>query len=191
MHQLEVPFRLRERDGIVTVRVERNDNPDDLGLSFVAVGYDRDAFTGFPVMEAVVHYDGRGPRAWMGWLQVISWHDVDGTRTDDVDALSLGGGDSPLYTFGYAPTLSDCPANPSHPDGDWTANTYLVAVPDVMRSKVLQPITGFPWGYRLRSGKPESLFEPSALPLETWDQHRERLLASSHPAWTFLPSSTE
>jgi len=54
MHTLELPFRLRERDGRVVVRVERSDDPDDLGLSLVAVGYDRAAFVGFPVLEAVV-----------------------------------------------------------------------------------------------------------------------------------------
>jgi hypothetical protein len=191
MHTLELPFRLRERDGRVVVRVEKSDDPDDLGLSLVAVGYDRAAFVGFPVLEAVVRYEGRGPRAWMGWLQVISRLDADGTRTDEVDAVSLVGDESPLYTFGYAPTLSDCPSNPGHPDGDWTADAYLVAIPDVIRSKVLQPITGFRWNYRLRSGRPESIFEPVSLPGVTWDQHRQHLLAPNYPAWTFLPSWTE
>jgi hypothetical protein len=191
MYSLVLPFRLRERKGRVLVRVEASDDPDDLGLPLVAVGYERDAFVGFPILEARVNYEGRGPRAWMGWLQVITRLDADGTRTEEADADPLVGDGWPLYTFGYAPTLSDCPANPGHPDGDWTADAYLVAIPDVMRTRVLAPITGFRWGYRLEAGSPPSVFEPRGLSDETWEEHRRHLLAPAYPAWTFLPSGTQ
>ncbi len=50
-------------------------DPDDEGHPLVAVGYERDAFLGFPVMTATVTYAGRGPRAVMGWVQVIERRD--------------------------------------------------------------------------------------------------------------------
>ena len=183
--EASLSFMLRERSGNVTIRVEPNRGPEDLGHPLVAVGYDRGRFVGFPVVEAVVSYEGAGWRAWMGWLQVIERVDDDGTVAVDVD-VPLCGVDSPLYTFGYRPTFFDAPANPDHPNGRWNAYAFLVAVPDVVRSKVLQPINGFHWGYRLLGGEPVELFEPTPLSVGMWDALRE-LLATSFPSWSFLP----
>jgi hypothetical protein len=93
-----------------------------------------------------VEYDGQGPRAFMGWLQVVERRDDDGNAAVEVDAVPVFGEESPLYTFGYAPTLADFPANPTDPDGSWTAFAFLVAIPDVMRSRRLEVITGVPVG---------------------------------------------
>jgi hypothetical protein len=183
---MTVPFILRDRSGSVEIHVEANRDPDDLGHPLVAVGYDREAFVGFPVVEAHIRYEGRGPRAWMGWLQVIERVDDDGTVVIEVDAAPLLGDQSPLYTFGYAPTFSDFPANPSHPDGRWHAYAFLVAVPDVVRSRVLKPVVGFQWGYRLLRGRPVEIFEPNPLALGKWNAVRE-LLATRYPTWSFLP----
>ncbi len=182
---LDLPFRLRERDGSVHVEVSRNDDPADIGHPLVAVGYDVTAFRGFPVIEATIRYDGRGPRGWMGWVQVVERHDDDGSVLADVDVADLLGEHSPLYCFGYLPTFSDFPANPDHPDGDWVAHAFLVAVPDVVRSRALAPVVGFRWGYRLVSGSPVDLFAPTRLPLAAWDGHRD-LLESGYPGWTYL-----
>ena len=183
---LDLAFRLRERGGSVHVEVWPNDDPEDLGHGLVAVGYDVAAFRGFPIIEAHISYDGHGPRGWMGWLQVIERHDDDGHVVADVDVADLLGDACPLYTFGFRPTFSDFPANPDHPDGDWVAHTFLVAVPDVVRTRVLMPVVAFRWGYRLVGGRAVDLFEPSELPLGTWDHHRA-LLDREYPAWRFLP----
>jgi hypothetical protein len=182
--ELSLPFRLRDRSGNVEIRVEPNLDPEDLGHPLVAIGYDRARFVGFPVIEARIQYDGRGPRAWMGWLQVIERVDDDGTVAMDVDSAPLLGDESPLYTFGYAPTFSDFPANPSHPDGSWHAYAFLVVVPDVVRSKVLEPVIGFHWGYRLLSGRPVEIFRLTPLSLGKWNEMRE-FLAARHPHWSF------
>lgn len=87
------------------VEVWPNDDPEDLGHRLVAVGYDALAFRGFPCVKATIEYDGAGPRAWMGWLQVIQRHDDDGTLNENVDTVPLFGDESPLYTFGYLPTF--------------------------------------------------------------------------------------
>jgi hypothetical protein len=185
-HTLDLPFRLRDRDGSVHVEVRPNDDPDDLGHPLVAVGYDVSTFRGFPVVEATIAYDGHGARAWMGWLQVIERHDDDGAIVAGVDVADLFAGGSPLYTFGHLPTFSDFPANPGHPDGDWVAHAFLVAVPDVVRSRRLAPVTGFRWGYRLVSRRPVELFAPTPLPPGSWQSHRA-LLESEFNDWTFLP----
>lgn len=186
---LEVPFRLRGREGALHVEVVPNTDPEDLGHPLVAVGYDAEAFVGFPCVTATVTYAGAGPRAWMGWVQVVERRDVDGTVVAEVDAAPVFAEGSPLYSFGYLPTFSDFPANPGHPDGDWVAETFLVAIPDVVRSAVLVPVAAFSWGYRLRDHRPVQLFDPTSLPLATWEGWRE-LLAERHPAWTFSSAGT-
>ncbi len=187
---LRLAFALRGRRGAVTAEVLPNTDPEELGHSLVADEYDEDAFRGFPAVTAWVSYDGRGPRAWMGWLQVIEARDDDGGVATRVDAVPVLGESSPLYTFGYCPTFSDFPANPHHPDGDWVADTFLVAVPDVVRSQVLFPVVGLRWGYRLQGGRPVELFAPSPLPVEGWRRHRS-LLETDYPSWTFLESEPE
>ena len=83
------------------------------------------------------------------------------------------------------PGLLRRPANPDHPDGRWNAYTFLVAVPDVVRSEVLHPITGFRWGYRLLGGEPVEIFEPTPLPVGKWDALRD-FLTGCFPSWSFL-----
>jgi hypothetical protein len=125
----------------------------------------------------------------MGWLQIIERRDVDGTVTTDVDLAPVFADGSPLYAFGYLPTFSDFSANPDHPDGDWVAQTFLVAIPDVVRSSVLVPVTAFSWGYRLRDHRAVELFSPDWIDLSVWDDRRA-LLHNRHPDWTFEPSGT-
>ncbi len=72
----------------------------------------------------------------------------------------------------------------------WAANAFLVAVPDVVRSRVLFPVAGFRWGYRLQGGSPVEILAPSSLPIDEWRRHRS-LLETDYPSWTFLDSEPE
>lgn len=179
-----MPFQVRDRAGSIYVEVWPNDDPEELGLGLVAVGYDEAAFRGFPCVQATIRYDGEGLRAWFGWLQVIERCDLDGTVSEEVDAVPVFGAECPLYTFGFLPTFSDFPANPHHRDGDWVAHAWVVTILDVVRSRTLAPVVGFRWGYRLASGRPVDLFAPTPLWLDTWESHR-RLLESGYPTWQF------
>ncbi|MBA2716074.1 MAG: hypothetical protein H0U51_03310 [Propionibacteriales bacterium] len=67
------------------------------------------------------------------------------------------------------------------------AETFLVAIPDVVRSSVLVPVAAFYWGYRLRNHRPVQLFPPEQLELSAWDARRD-LLGSRHADWTFEPT---
>lgn len=186
---LDLPFRLRDRDGQVHVEIVPNTDPEDLGHPLVAVGYDRESFVGFPCITGAISYDGAGPRGWMGWVQVIERRDTDGTVSTGVDLAPVFAEGSPLYAFGYLPTFSDFPANPDHPDGDWIAETHLVAIPDVVRSAVLVPVVGFRWGYRLQDHRCVELFAPERLSPSAWDDRRA-FLVDEHPTWRFEPAGT-
>jgi hypothetical protein len=109
------------------------------------------------------------------------------------DASTGHAGPYPTYVDPFevplAGPVSDFPANPDHPDGDWVAETFLVAIPDVMRSSVLVPVAAFSWGYRLRNHRPVQLFPPEQLELSAWDARRD-LLGSRHAEWTFEPTGT-
>jgi hypothetical protein len=155
MASLTLPFDLRGAPGRVRVEIFVNDDPVRIGHRLVAIGFDAERFRGFPVAYAFVDYDGVGLHGWMGWMQTISRSAVDGSSEFDVDCFPLGAPDSPLYAYGYLPTFFDAPANPDQPDGVWQADTWLVAIPDVIRTRRLGPIVGFRWGYRLEHGRPQ------------------------------------
>jgi hypothetical protein len=91
---------------------------------------------------------------------------------------------SPLYAFGYCPTFADYPANPHHPDRDWLADAFLTGIPDIARSRVLEPAAGFRWSYRLEAGRPTELFTPQRVGTDTWQHHRPTL-RETYPTWDF------
>ena len=162
-----------------------NDDPVAIGHPLVAAPFDPEAFRGFPVVRASVEYEGAGLFAVMGWVQVIRHFDEHGGEVDlAVDRFPLGAEDSPLYTYGYLPTFFDAPANPDDPDGVWRADTWLVVVPDIVRTRRIAAVTGFGWGYRLRSGRPE-LLPLTRLSRSEWLALLPRLRVE-HPRWAFL-----
>jgi len=184
MSELQLTFRLRDRPGVIAVRVEPNTHPDASGHELIASNYDRAAFAGFPLATATITYDGYGPRAWLGWLQVVERHDVDGMVSRAVDSARVPDDASPFYVFGYCPTFADAPANPDHPDGEWRAHTFLAYIPDVVHSRVLRPVTGFRWGYQLKGGRPRTLHAPLPIGALEWSASRA-LLETEFPGWRF------
>ena len=94
---------------------------------------------------------------------------------------------SPLAAFGYLPVMFDAPANPDHPDGEWIAETFLVIVPDIGRTRRLVALTGFRWGYRLASGRPTPL-PVSPIGPERWQANRP-MLKEAYQDWSFLDST--
>jgi hypothetical protein len=122
-----------------------------------------------------------------GWAQIVHRHDTDRGGTAEVDTIPVFGAGSPMYVFGHRPTFSDAPANPDHSNGDWLADAFLAAIPDVGRSPVLFPVAGFRWGYRLNRGYPSRCSVRDPLPDSTWVHHRI-LLSTAFPDWTFLDS---
>ncbi|MFF0345967.1 hypothetical protein [Kribbella sp. NPDC004875] len=173
---MRIPFTARGHHGVISVRVEPNTDPTASGHGLVVP--EVDGFHGFPICTASLTFDGRGITAIFGWIQVVT-NGPDVT----VDLLPNLDRTDPFYTYGYLPTFFDAPANPNHPDGTWRADTFLVLVPDVIRSHAIKPVAAFTWGYNLTSGHP-TLLPPHPLPPTNWSNHRP-LLEQSHPTWTF------
>jgi hypothetical protein len=173
-----IPFETRGQRGLITVRVVPNEDPWASGHQLVVPDLNAEAFRGFPICTASLRYHGHGINAIMGWIQVVtSGSDVSVDLAPNLDATD------PFYAYGYLPTFFDAPANPDHPDGTWRADTFLVVVPDVGRSRTVVPIAAFTWGYELRSGRP-TLLDVAAVPAKEWAGHRA-VLEADHPAWSF------
>jgi hypothetical protein len=100
-------------------------DPVAVGFDIVALGFDETRFRGFPVIRAEIHFDPTGYKAVFGWLPIITIQTAaTGETTSEVDLPPiLAEAGSPLAAFGYLPTLFDAPANPDHPDGEWSAET--------------------------------------------------------------------
>ena len=188
---LEIPFRLRGYDGYVSIAYGEDQDPARWGFDVPGMLYqpfDLELAKGYPVCEARITYDGPGYRAMMGWIQLITHRDpLTGTEKETTVDLApmLSNADSPFFTFGYAPTFFDAPANPDQGTVDWIAETFLVVSPDVARTRTIAALLGFRWGYALRGMRATPLtVEP--LGPETWERMREALQAD-YPTWRFLP----
>jgi hypothetical protein len=184
---MSLPFESHGRSGQAQVSYGVVDDPDGFGFGLLNVGLEPHQPIGFPVLQADIDFDGKGYAALFGWLQVI--HNTAGGAgaADEVDLPPfLLGGEMPMMYFGYLPTMFDAPANPQHPDGEWSAFTFLTAIPDLVRSRSLHALTGFRWGYRLAHGRPTPLPVRPVGP-DDW-QVRRPLLTRTFPTWTFLNS---
>jgi hypothetical protein len=186
---LVLPFTCRGDAGTVDVHYGVTTDPAALGFDLAATGFDNARFAGFPAIRAEVSLGGEGYRAVVGWLQVISRSvAASGELVVEVDLPPvLAAADWPLAGFGYLPTFFDAPANPDHPDGEWVAETFLVALPDIARTRRVGAVTGFGWGYRLAAATPAPLPVVPVGP-QRWEAHRP-MLANAYPSWTFLAST--
>lgn len=180
--ELTVPFETRGQRGLVNIRVLANNDPWASGHQLVVPDLDAESFRGFPICTATLRYHGQGLNAMMGWVQLITNTEAaTGRSTVEVDVAPILTG--PLYSYGHLPTFFDAPANPDHPDGVWRADTFLVIVPDVIRTRVLVPIAAFRWGYRLVGGHPDAL-DPERRETD-WAEFKT-VLSTSYPDWTYL-----
>jgi hypothetical protein len=164
----------------------RNDDPVRWGYPILGLGL-TEAAVGFPVMQAEVSaFDGEGWEAVMSWLQVV-WirNRDDGTPDETIfdRAPQLLDRDVPYFSWGLLPRLFDAPSIKGPQHVDWTAHTMLGYSPDGVMTRVVRPLCGFAWGYRLREGRPH--VTPLTL---TSDQERAadfELFAAEFPQWRF------
>lgn len=182
---LSLLFACRGGTGRVLVHYGTIEDPAMLGFDLLDVGVELTQVIGFPAVRAEVSFDREGYHSYFGWVQTISRTDsMSGAVLAEVDLPQFLEGDGlPMLAFGYLPSFYDAPANPHHPDGSWQASTFLVAIPDLARSRVLEPVAGFGWGYQLAGGKPTPL-PLAALGDDAWNEAR-RLLTDAFPFWSF------
>jgi hypothetical protein len=176
---VQIPFTLRGINGLVSVRVERNDAPE-------LVGSGPDS-RGFPWCHASVAYPAQGYDAVLGWVQLVRSDDNrSGGREFEIDPLEfLGDLPHPFCWIGLEPQLFDAPSRAPLADMDWVAHSFL-CVPDGGPGSGMrvEALVGFSWGFRARDGV-VSLTAPKELGPSDWDGHRDSL-SSTYAAWRFV-----
>ena len=186
MTGMEIPFELRGRAGRVRVSYVVNDDPVRWGYPILELDL-TEAAAGFPVLQAEVGaFDGEGYEAVMSWLQIVWINNRDDGEPDETifdRAPQLLDADVPYFSWGPLPRLFDAPSIKGPQHVDWTAHSTLAYSPDGVMTRVVRPLCGFSWGYRLRDGKPQ--LTPITLTSgPEWASDFE-LFAAEFPRWRF------
>ena len=152
-----IPFRLRDVDGTVSVLYGVNEDPIRWGYGVLELEwFSPELVRGFPIMEASVDHPAEGYAADMGWVQVVRYDIRDPGEEEQAVVFDvppqLAEMDIPYAAFGVRPTFFDAPAM-SATNATWRATTFLVHTPDAVLSRVIRPICGFSWGYRVEDGR--------------------------------------
>lgn len=149
MSRVELPFTLRNVDGVVSVEVEPNDDPAALGYELLAPAVPFEHLTGYPVCTAQIEYPARGYAAMFGWIQFVRSSDSEGDPSIfELDPIYLYREiPTPFAWFGLKPTLFDAPTRETRSPMRWRARSYLCAVPDAVISQEVAPVCGFGWGF--------------------------------------------
>lgn len=180
-----IGFELRGRPGRVLAKYGVNQDPERWGYPLLGLDPLVEVSRGFPVLQVEVEHGAEGYAAIMAWIQVVQIHDLDSGKRDTVidGPPQLAGLDLPYVTFGPHPMLFDAPSTNESSNLDWDAHATLVVSPDCMMTRRVQPLCGFSWGYRIRSGKPSptTLRESDS---HAWDDDCGSL-REQHPSWIF------
>ncbi len=125
----------------------------------------------------------------MGWLSLITVETEGETRVVISQVPNQHGLELPFCDFGHLPTMFDAPGpNPPRADETWLAETFLFPCPDVARTRTVEVVTGFRWGYRLERLKP-TLLPAEVLSKTRWNDHLA-YLREAFPSWTFVHSTS-
>lgn len=183
---LELPFRLRGYDGLVSVAYGINEEPEQWGFDLLDLPFALDLVHGFPTMLATIIFAGPGYRALMGWIQAVTVEErtpAGGWASVDVFPIHWEV-DTPFATFGHAPAIFDAPGpNPPRASERWTAETFLAICPDGARSRTVVPVLGFRWGYELEQMR-ATPFPPVTASTADWQRCLKTLMAQ-YPSWEF------
>lgn len=89
--------------------------------------------------------------------------------------------------WGSEPTLIDAPnrdkTDPKWEGYDWYARTFLTYDLKAAMQKMLVPILGFEWGFKIVNGE-VLVKELRRLDLSAWNEHLD-LLRGKYPGWEF------
>jgi hypothetical protein len=182
---LRIDFALRGLDGHIDVSLRDNSDPASLGYSVLFPGVSLDAVQGFPVCEATVTYPGQGYAAVFGWTQLVRSTD-SATGAFEMDPIAIYTEiPTPFAWFGVKPQLFDAPSRDDRPDMDWEARSFLCVSPDAVITRRVVAVTGFSWGFTIKSGE-IAISGPWELGPDTWSSHLA-VLRREYPQWAFDP----
>ena len=181
---LRLPFRLRERAGLVTVHFGPNEDPLRWGYGLLNLDFPIERARGFPVLQADVRFEEEGYAAIFGWVQIARYtvHETGETRVVYDVPPQLIGADTPYVAYGVLPRLFDAPSI-TRAEVTWDADSFLVHTPDALMTRVVHAICGFTWGYRVTSGS-VLLVPPTPVEEEAWSRNLAGL-TERFPTWTF------
>lgn len=170
---VRVPFSLNDLEGVLSVRIERNDDPASVGSSKGSLG--------LPMCTARVEPSSHGYNAMCGWIQLVrSTDNASGGAEFELDPFGpFTDTGSPYAFYGLAPALFDAPGRDERDDLDWTAHAWLARTE--LDSRLIEPAVGFSWGFRIKDREPR-LTPAAHLPTTDWAQHVP-LLQRQHPGW--------
>ncbi|MCJ1410618.1 hypothetical protein MMC19_004704 [Ptychographa xylographoides] len=181
---IELPFTLRSKDGIATVKMQTNNDPAHWGINVIFPGMNTSFTKGFPVCQATISYDREGYDSIFGWVQVIKSEGSNPPNEYEMDEPpALRGLDTPFIVYGVKPTLFDSPCTDDRPEDDWRAQSFLCYLEDALMTRHVKPLVAFTWGYDLNGGS-VSVKKAEVLGLEAWDARLD-LLKKKYPSWTF------
>jgi hypothetical protein len=185
---LTIPFFLRHFDGSVAVHYAVNDDPTRWGMQYLGIAADVEELQlarGFPVLLATVQYAAEGYAAELQWIQLVSTS-IGAARAEVMcdTAPQMTGVALPFMSFGVNPVLFDAPVR-IQPGLQWRAESFLTCTPDVLMSKIIEPVCGFTWGFDVEDSgvriKDLAVVEDSS-----WSKATEHL-AQRYPDWRFEP----
>ncbi len=186
LSQLEIPFRLRGSNGVVRVQCVLNTDPQHWGNTLLGEPIPplarADIGRHFPACTATVSFEGRGYAAYMGWLQIVRFSGArSGVLVDQMPQLI--GSAMPYMCWGPSPAFFD---NPHSDDRgiEWKADTFLVASPDAVMTRVIHPICAFSWGWSTTEQVP-GIQPPRVAHATAWAAACA-ILRPQFPAWKFL-----
>ena len=178
-------FDLRGTTGHVHIDYEVNEDPARWGFDLLGLELDTQVARGFPVTRASVEYPAEGYRGYLGWIQVVAYDVIRGSETSSTELVDVAPQlletSVPYLAFGVEPALFDAPAF-SEGNVNWTARSFLTAVPDLLMTPSVGPVCGFSWGYTIEDGNVE-LAPLRACDRDDWST-ATRVLSERVPGWT-------
>ena len=181
---LDIDFRHDGLAGRVHVSCVANLDPQRVGKGTEALG--------FPVCTATIVYPGEGYRALFGWVQLVrSTDNASGGAAFEMDpARFFEDSPAPYCWYGIRPILFDAPSRDERRPMDWIAYSFLGVTPrDTGARKLVVPLLGFSWGFRIDASEQIVLLPVEKLAAEHWNDLVSDLKAT-YPSWEFTVASS-
>ena len=143
---MEITFNHLGYPGRVTVTVERTVDPAIVGA--------HDGAISLANCKATIEFEGRGYLQLFGWVQLVRSTDNafqgEAFEMDPFDPFQLCElAPTPYCCYGVLPTLFDAPSRDERVYLDWVAHSFMAVSPSHGNRRVVTPLLGFSWGFRI------------------------------------------